>query len=106
MPAARFASTTASTSGNPAPSIVATVAITVSPAPDTSYTSRASALTCSSPSCEKSVIPSSERVSSSASNASASRSFVTRARRSSSDVHRPTTSRSSARFGVISDAPR
>ena len=50
------AGTVQSSSGTPAPSMVATVAMTVSPAPETSYTSRASALMWTVVSAVKSVM--------------------------------------------------
>src|SRR5215213_1420323 len=61
-PAAAFATRMASGRLAPAASNVPSVAITVSPAPDTSYTSRASAGTVTVPASEYRLMPSSERV--------------------------------------------
>ena len=105
MPAARLAMRTAASRLAPAASITARVAITVSPAPVTSNTSRASAFTVTFLLRMKSVMPSSPRVSSKASSPSLASSFCARLFRSFSSLQRPTTSRSSAVFGVMMLAP-
>src|SRR5687768_13621814 len=101
MPAARLASRTAASSPAPAASMTASAAITVSPAPVTSDTSRLSAFTERVFLPWKSVMPSAPRVRSSASSPSCARSACARRTRSFSSFQRPTTSRSSARFGVM-----
>jgi hypothetical protein len=85
--------------------MVPSTAITVSPAPETSYTSRAWAGTDHSPSSVKTVMPSSLRVSSKASIRNSLRSRCARSTRSASLRQRPTTSRNSARLGVSRLAP-
>ncbi|MCG3168504.1 MAG: hypothetical protein CALGDGBN_00001 [Pseudomonadales bacterium] len=86
MPAATFASATASASVLPAASAAARVAITVSPAPVTSKTSMARAGRCSaSPAARTSVMPRSPRVISSACNPSSHTSAPALASRSASD---------------------
>ena len=66
MPAAQLATCIACGSAAPLPSIAASAAITVSPAPLTSNTSRAFAASCSTPLSWYRLMPSSLRVSSSA----------------------------------------
>src|SRR5574341_2180336 len=105
MPAARFAMRTAFSSPAPAASMTARAAITVSPAPVTSSTSRFSAFTENTFLPLNSAMPCSPRVSSSASRPSLSRSCPARCRRSLSSFQVPTTSRSSARLGVRMLAP-
>ena len=91
----------------PAASAAPNVAITVSPAPVTSNTSRASVGRCSGGWFGASrVMPFSLRVTSKASMPSSSRSFVPLATIVASSGHGPTTASSSDRFGVISVAPR
>jgi hypothetical protein len=80
-------------------------AITVSPAPVTSMTSRFSAATEKVLLPLKSVMPSSPRVRSRASSPSFAISACARAFRSFSSFQVPTTSRSSATLGVIRLAP-
>src|SRR5712692_4335967 len=105
MPPARLAMRTADSRPSPAASITASVAITVSPAPVTSDTSRFSAFTWNVLLLLKRVMPSSPRASSTASRPSLSRSCCARCARSLPFFQRPTTSRSSARFGVTMEAP-
>src|SRR5882672_6642548 len=105
IPAAWFASRNASAKVAPAANMTPRMAITVSPAPLTSYTSRATAGTCKRSPSRYRVMPSSLRVTSSASTPSSARSLYARSVRSSSLFQRPATSRNSDRFGVINVAP-
>ena len=85
----------------------ASSAITVSPAPVTSKTSRACVGSVSgSASCSNRVIPCSPRVTSSSSRSSSSRSASPLRSKSASSLQRPTTASNSPRFGVSAYAPR
>src|SRR5690606_30324110 len=105
MPPARLAQRTESNQLKPAARVTASVASTVSPAPETSNTSWAWASMCSRPACENSVMPCSDLVTSKASSPNCSRSPCARRARSSSSCQIPTASRISARLGVMSVAP-
>src|SRR5438045_1142669 len=96
----------ASSTEAPAAISVPSVAMTVSPAPETSYTSRARAGIEWAPASEKRLIPCSERVTSNASTPSSERSHCALRVSSCSSSQRPITWRSSPRFGVSSCAPR
>jgi hypothetical protein len=88
-----------------AASSAASVAMTVSPAPVTSKTSRARAGSWMTPLASNSVMPSSERVSSTAPTSISARSASTLARRSASPFQAPVTWASSPRLGVMTLAP-
>ncbi len=84
----------------------ASTAITVSPAPLTSNTSRARVGSWRLSFAVKSDMPSSLRVTMSASSSSSARSFWARRARSAASLQRPATSRNSERLGVSTVAPR
>ena len=93
-------------SSAPLASITASMAITVSPAPLTSNTSRVCVGSCSASLVRYRLMPSSLRVISSASSCNSMRSFSALLLNSASVFQLPTTSRNSLRFGVTYVAQR
>ncbi|KAG1434728.1 hypothetical protein G6F55_014484 [Rhizopus delemar] len=106
MPPALLAQPMASAHGKPIARDTASVASTVSPAPDTSNTSCACASMWSRPVSVNNVMPCSERVTSKASRSRSARKRCARSVNSASEFQRPTACCISERFGVTSVAPR